>query len=91
MRTTNVDFSVCPFIEREMWFITFNDFCDRRKGIKRLFEQMTVDAQIFYKWYLYSNIHMTEYFKDLIWTFLNFDDEEYEHNLMSAKRIYKVR
>lgn len=87
----NTDFSACEFIETEMWIITYDDFCDRRKGLKRLYEELPSNAQIFYKWYLYSNIHMTEHFKDLIWTYLNFDDEQCEIDLLNAKRIYKVR
>lgn len=86
-----VDYSVCNFIESQMWFITYNDFCDRRKGIKRLFQNMTIDAQIFYKWYVYSNIHMDEYFKNAIWDYLNQNGIEYELELTRLKHLYKVR
>lgn len=32
------DFSICEFIEENMWFFTYYDFCDNRKYIKRLFD-----------------------------------------------------
>ena len=85
------DFSVCEFIERQMWFITYNDFCDRRAGIKRLFEKMPLNQQIFYKWYVYSNVHCSENFKNAIWDYLNFNDTEYELELTRLKRLYKAK
>lgn len=87
----DIDYSVCDFIESQMWIITYDDFCDRRSGIKRLFQEMVLSARIFYKWYIYSNVHMDEYFKNLIWDYLNFDDTEYETELLEAKRKYKVK
>lgn len=87
----NIDFSICPYIEQQMWFITYNDFCDRRKGIKRLFEEMNIDQQIFYKWYVYSNVHCAEQFKNAIWDYLNQSDIEYELELTRLKHSYKVR
>jgi len=86
-----VDYSICEFIETQMWFVTYEDFCDRRTGIKRLYEQMTTDAQIFYKWYVYSNVHCNECYKNAIWDYLNFDDIEYESELTRLKRLYKVK
>lgn len=87
----NVDFSICKFIKENMWFFTYYDFCDNRKEIKSMYKFLHPNAKLFYKWYLYSNIHMTEHFKNLIWTYLNFDDVEYEMDLLNAKKIYKVK
>lgn len=82
------DFSICKFIEEQMWFITYNDFCDRRVGIKRLFSEMTKNERLFYKWYVYSNVHMDESYKNNIWDYLNdFDEDGLE--LMRRKHFYK--
>ena len=86
-----VDFTICEFIEREMWVITYDDFCDRRKGLKRIYESFEDDKKIFYKWYIYSNVHMDEDYKNTIWDYLNFDDIEYECELMRKKRFYKPK
>jgi hypothetical protein len=89
MRKT--DFSVCEYIEREMWIITYNDFCDRRKGIKRLYQKLNDCQKIFYKWYVYSNVHMNEEYKNYIWDYLNFDDVYFESELMRRKHFYKPK
>ncbi|MBR5227555.1 MAG: hypothetical protein IKV94_02850 [Clostridia bacterium] len=85
----DVDFSCCPFIRNELCFLTYNDFCHNAKIIKFFFEGLDYDAKIFYKWYLYSNIHMTERFKDKIWEFLNNPEPEYYIELITAQRKYK--
>ena len=87
----NTDFSICPYIESNMWVITYEDFCDRRKGLKRLYQELEDCKKIFYKWYIYSNVHMTEEYKNLIWDYLNFNDIEYESELMRKKRLYKPK
>lgn len=86
-----IDFSICEFIESHMWVITYDDFCDRRKGLKRLYESFDDNKKIFYKWYIYSNVHMTEAYKNTIWDYLNFDDPEYEDELMRKKFKYKPK
>lgn len=85
------DFTVCEFIERVMWIITYDDFCDRRKGIKRLYESFCDDKKIFYKWYVYSNVHMEEDYKNAIWDYLNQSDVHYELELMRKKHAYKPK
>lgn len=86
----NFDFTICEFIEREMWFVTYDDFCDRRVGLKRLFDGLTYHQQLFYKWYVYSNIHMKETFKNAIWDYLNGFDLG-GAVLMQKKKFYKAR
>ena len=89
MKTMNsIDFSICPFIESKMWIITYIDFCDRRKGLKRLFQHLSSNEQMFYKWYVYSNVHMAEKYKNAIWDYLNFSEEEYEQTLIALKDFY---
>ena len=87
----DVDFSVCKFIKEQLCFLTYNDFCRNAKILKLFYEGMDNDAKIFYKFYVYANIHMTEYFKDTIWNYLNNQEEEYYIELVDAVRKYKVK
>ena len=86
-----IDYSVCRLIDEQMWFITYDDFVGRRLGIKRLFQQMSLDAKTFYQWYVYANIHMSEYFKNAIWDYLVWDDPEYEFELTKLSQTYKAK
>ena len=87
----DIDFTACEFIRNELCFLTYVDFCFNAKIIKLFYEAMENTAKIFYKWYVYANIHMTEYFKDRIWDYLNNPDEEYYQNLIECLPKYKVR
>lgn len=85
-----INFSICSYIEQDMWVITYDDFCDRRAGLKRLYNRLTDDQKIFYKWYIYSNVHMKEAFKNAIWDYLNgYDIDGLE--LMRKKKFYRPR
>lgn len=85
-----IDFSICSYIEQDMWVITYDDFCDRRAGLRRLYNRLTDDQKIFYKWYIYSNVHMKESFKNAIWDYLNgYDIDGLE--LMNKKKFYRPR
>lgn len=85
----DVDFTVCPFIRDELCFLTYTDFCHNARILKAFYQAMEDDAKIFYKYYVYSNIHMTEHYKNLIWEFLNNEDVEYYVNLITALNKYK--
>lgn len=87
----DIDFSACPFLKEELCFITYEDFCNNATIIKLIFEGLERDAKIFYKWYVYANIHMTEFFKDKIWNFLNNSEPEYYIDLIIAKRKLKPK
>lgn len=87
--TENIDFSICDFIDEQMWFFTYYDFCDNRKEIKHLFKTLTPQQKKFYMWYVYANIHMNETFKNYIWDFLN--DYDRGEELMRAKTFYRAR
>lgn len=84
------DFSDCQFIKDKMQFYTYFDFCDNCDRIKNQYKQMNKNAKLFYKWYVYANVHMGEFFKNKIWEFLNDYDESGE-NLICAKILYKVK
>ena len=87
----DVDFSICPFIRDELSFITYFDFCKNSKILKAYYEALDINAKRFYKWFVYSNIHMTEYFKDLIWEYLNNNDPECYINLIENLSKYRER
>lgn len=86
-----VNFSECEFIDREMWFYTYYDFCDQCYQIKKLFNKLSRNGRKFYMWYVYSNVHMQEYFKNAIWDYLNCDDVECYEHLINLKKNYKVK
>ena len=85
----DVDFSICSFIRDELSFLTYYDFCKNAKILKAYYDALDKNAKIFYKYYVYSNIHMTEHYKNLIWEFLNNEDVEYYVNLITALNKYK--
>ena len=88
---SDTDFSVCPFIKKELCFLTYTDFVHNAKILKWFYEGMDDDAKTFYKWYVYANIHMNEYFKDTIWTYLNSNEQEDYDNLIDNIVKYKVK
>lgn len=86
----NVDFSECRFIDDNMRYYTYIDFYNKRKKIKKMYSELSNDGKLFYKWYVYANIHMNETYKNLIWDFLNnYDDNGFE--LLRYKQKYKAR
>ena len=87
----DVDFTCCPFIKERLCFLTYVDFCENATIIKINFLELSTEAKIFYKWYVYANIHMDEYHKNLIWEFLNHDDMEAYSNLIKSIKNYRVR
>ena len=87
----DIDFSACDFIRNELCFINYFDFCKNAKILKAYYEVLDNSAKRFYKWYIYSNIHMVEFFKDKIWEYLNNNDPEYYIELIHSMNKYKVR
>ena len=87
----DIDFSVCPFIRNELCFLTYNDFVRNARILKLFYDAMEDDAKIFYKWYVYANIHMDESFKNLVWNYLNSNEEEDYNNLIDNVKKYKVK
>lgn len=66
-----VDFSECEFIEKEMKFYFYDDFCIHKELIKRRFDKLSNNGKIFYKYYVYANTHMSLVCKNKIWDYLN--------------------
>lgn len=81
------DFLSCKFINEYMKFYTYHDFCDNRKLIKSYFNKMTDNEKLFYKWYVYANIHMKLTYKNKIWDYLNGYDNE--KTLLGSLKFYK--
>ena len=90
-KMTDYDFSQCRFINENMQFFTYYDFCDGCKILKKNFKSLNSDAKLFYKWYIYANIHMNETFKNAIWDYLNCDDEVCYITLIELKKIYHTK
>lgn len=74
MTMTESDYRECVFIDIEMRFITFDDFVEDARAIKRLYKAL--NHKLFYKWYVYSHM-MSVGRKNAIWQYLN-DDITYE-------------
>lgn len=88
--TKKVDFSVCEFINENMWFFTYNDFCKNRFAIKKLFNELDRNGKIFYMYYVYANVRINEQLKNAIWDYLNeFDEKGFE--LLRLWRINKYK
>jgi len=87
----DVDFSICPFINDVLCFLTYFDFCKNAKLLKAYYIALGIDGQRFYKWYVYSNIHIDEYHKNLIWSYLNSPEDEDYTKLIEGINTYKVR
>lgn len=85
------DFSKCKFIKENMQFYTYYDFCDNCSLIKRYFRSLGENAKLFYKWYVYANVHMNETFKNAIWDYLNFEDNIYKVYLLELKKKYHAK
>lgn len=88
---TETDFSFCRFINQELHIFNLYDFYKNRRIIKFFYEGMDNDARLFYKWYVYANIFMSEKEKDAIWNYLNNVEVEYELVLIDMARKYKGR
>lgn len=84
-----VDFSECEFINEEMKIYTFYDFCDNHRVIKRLFSKLNKNAQMFYMWYIYANIHMDLMYKNAIWDYVNGFAEE--TRIFELKKQYRAK
>ena len=85
---TKDDYLNCEFIEKRLRFITYEDFCRNCKLIKFIYNTLDNNMKKFYKWYVYSNIFIDEVGKkDLIWNFLNYDDEMIYNVLISKRKI----
>lgn len=84
------NFKECRFITNEMQFINYIDFCENRKAIKKLYKSLSDNGKIFYQWYVYANIWMSEFYKNKIWDYLN-DDDPHGFELLHQLPKYKIK
>lgn len=61
-------------VKEDMKFIGYRSFYKMRYEIKKKYEGLSKNDKIIYKYYVYSRRQLKEYTCDLIWCFLN--DEE---------------
>lgn len=77
------DYNFCEFIEVEMSFITYKDFCNDCKCIKESYNKLNKMQKRVYKWYVYSRITMNINLKNKIWEYLNCNDIYYYVELLN--------
>lgn len=70
------DFSQCEFIDTNLRFVYFLDFFKNRNLIKLYYQALNSNGKRFYKWYVYANVFTTMKMKDIIWEFINSEDDE---------------
>lgn len=68
---TEEEYKECRYIDNNLKFYTYRDFKRDAFYLRKLYDKLP--HKIFYKWYIYSNIHLTPKQKDIAWSFLNHD------------------
>lgn len=68
---TEEEYKECRYIDNNLKFYTYRDFKRDAFYLRILYDKLP--HKIFYKWYIYSNIHLTPKQKDIAWSFLNHD------------------
>lgn len=58
-------------VKEEMEFVGFKDFYKRCKKIKEMYLALDLQEKWKYKYYVFSHSLLRDYFKDLIWEYLN--------------------
>ena len=84
-KENEVVFRQCRFIKEEMWFFTYQDFCQARYGIKRLFKEMDKNGKLFYMWYVYASLIKRD-LQNAIWDYLN----DYDPNGIELLRLNTI-
>lgn len=86
---SDVDFQECEVIKESLCYVTFDEFCKDRKTIAKCFKELSKHGKIFYKFYVYANIHMELNYKDAIWNYLNDPIMENEIELINLNISYR--
>lgn len=85
----NIDISNWEFLDKDLKYYTFDEFCSKNRLIKYKFEQLTDTQKAIYHLYIYANQHMTQTYKDRIMEYLMEDCDEEE--LYKILQFYKPR
>lgn len=86
---SDVDFQECKVINECLCYLTFDEFCKYRKLIAKSFNDLSDNGKLFYKFYIYANIHMELNYKDMIWSYVNSPTVENESDLLKLNLKYK--
>ena len=68
---TEEEYKECRYIDNNLKFYTYRDFKRDAFYLRKLYDKLP--HKIFYKWYVYANIHLTMKQKNIAWAFLNHD------------------
>ena len=68
---TEEEYKECRYIDNDLKFYTYRDFKRDAFFLRVLYDKLP--HKIFYKWYVYANIHLTMKQKNIAWAFLNHD------------------
>ena len=74
-------------IKDDISFVGYRGFYTRRDYIRTRYSNLSTNEKWIYKYYLYSKRHLKEYTCDLIWRFLN--NEEDEEFLVTPEMLLK--
>lgn len=58
-------------IDEELAFVGVKEFYKKRKIIREKYSRLSLDEKWKYKYYIYSHYLIEEYYKDVIWEYLN--------------------
>lgn len=80
-------------IRDELRFVGFKDFYKRSRYIKQIYCSLPIDEKWRYKYYVYSNRLISENNLDLIWHYLNENEnsEDYVSRRKLGEQYLKVR
>ena len=80
-------------IRDELRFIGFKDFYKRSRYIKQIYRSLPIDEKWRYKYYVYSNRLISENNADLIWHYLNENEnsKDYVSRRKLGEQYLKVR
>ena len=72
-------------IRDELRFVGFKDFYKRSRYIKQIYRSLPIDEKWRYKYYVYSNRLLSENNADLIWHYLN--ENENSEDCVSRRKL----
>lgn len=58
-------------IDKRLEFVGLKDFYKNRKRMKKTYGELSLKNKWTFKYYVYANMFLSEYHKDMIWMYLN--------------------
>lgn len=62
-------------VREDMQFVGIKDFYLKCAYVKEIYEELSLQGKWEYKYYVYARPFLKDYFKDIIWQYLNEDEE----------------